>query len=939
MNWIRCTMILLCMALCLVGTAQAATYYVATTGNDTTGNGSSGNPWKTIQKGIDMATAGDTINVAAGTYQQRLTIGSGKNNLSIVGAAGTIIDGSDVFNGTWALDGGFSSGWGVYSTSLSGYSGEPRAVFVDDKMVAVLSYNSHKTAPIPPFWYDPYYYMDCFKYGMWDDGQFFWSPKDPQGWNALRGLAMYRGNQNKMYLKVMPNGDNAGHTGDPISNHTVKWSNRMTNVIAINGSNGVRLSGFEIKYGWRAVLVENSVGTIIEYCKIVPTRNGIRFGAGSDACIARYNEIASTPYGDVFGSVEASANYWMMVKGGGFIGYNGDDYDADHCAIFARGSAGNHYIHDNYIHDAWDGIGTGDADLSAAASQGLDDNVEVYHNRIHNMIDDSLDPSRDCTNNKWHANYITNGSQHIRVRGVCNGPFYLYNNIFQDGPIVDNCIMFYGVTNGAEVYFYNNTIDEGTYPNGSAPIYENTSGGQADFTNVYFYNNIFYGDAYAHASVSSSDIWDGDYNVFFRRGASWDPNWNQAWAQNTLLIEANSDWYTTAPGYTNYPSDVSLTSGSAARGQGANLSGWGLPGGYSTDCGALPYGTAMPQYYPFADAPTLSNISPVSGTTAGGTACTLTGTNLTGCSAVSFGGSAGTSISVVSATQVRCTSPSHSAGDVSVTATTGDGTSNGVTYTYSAPSSPPTLSSINPNNGTTAGGTACTLTGTNLTGCSSVSFSGSAATGISVDSSTQVRCASPAHSAGGVTVTATTPYGTSNGVAYTYTTPPPGNYTTTLNPTADGWVDSTAAGSNKGSDSYPKCHSWDGNKWRYLIFKFDLNSVQGSTITSATLRVRKWASTAYTVNLDVMSIADDSWTEGGVTWNNRPAKGTSKAQITVGTAAGYYEWDITSYVSSEFAGNKIVSMYITDETNQNKYTQWASKEKSGYKPELVVISQ
>jgi len=842
--------------LCVFGTAHAATYYVATTGVDAAGRGSAGSPYRTIQYAINNSTSGDTINVAAGTYQERLTIGTGKSNMSIVGATGAIIDGSNVFNGTWALDSGFSSGWGVYSTSLSGYSGEPRAVFVDDKMVAVLSYNSHNTAPLPPLWYDPYYYIDCFKYGMWDDGQFFWSPKDPQGWNALRGLAMYRGNQSKMYLKIMPNGDNANHTGDPISGHTVKWSNKDTVVITINGSNGVRISGFEVKYGWRAVDVSSSTGTIIEYCKISPTRNGIRFGAGTDACIARYNEIASPPYGDVFGSVEASANYWMMVKGGGFIGNNGDDYDADHVAIVARDSAGNHYIHDNYIHDAWDGIGTGNPNMGVTECQGLDDNVEVYHNRINNMIDDSLDPSNDCTNNKWHGNYVSNGSQHIRVRHVVYGPFYLYNNIFQDGPILNNCIMFYGTTNAASVYFYNNTIDEGTYADSSAPIYENTGGGETDFTNVYFRNNIFYGDAYGSASVTSATVWDGDYNVFFRRGAAWDPTYNQAWAQGTLLIEANSDWFTTAPGFTNYPSDVSLTSGSSARGQGADLSSWGLPAGYSPDCGALPYGTAMPQYYPFTSptSPTLSGIAPTSGTTAGGTACTLTGTNLTGCSAVSFAGTAGTGIVVDRATQVRCTSPAKSAGTYSVTATTSGGTSNGVNYTY-----------------TQGGGT---------------------------------------------------------------------YYTATLNPIADGWVDSTAPTSNKGTDSYPKCHSWDGNKWRYLIFKFDLNSLQGSTITSAKLRVYKWATTTYTVNLDVMGIADDSWTETGVTWNNRPTKGTSKAQTTVGTGTGYFEWNITSYVSSEFTGTKIASMYITDESNQNKYTQWTAKEKgTGYKPELVVISQ
>jgi hypothetical protein len=47
--------------------ASAATYYVATTGND--GNsGSSAKPWKTLQHAVNMVSPGATILVEAGTY-------------------------------------------------------------------------------------------------------------------------------------------------------------------------------------------------------------------------------------------------------------------------------------------------------------------------------------------------------------------------------------------------------------------------------------------------------------------------------------------------------------------------------------------------------------------------------------------------------------------------------------------------------------------------------------------------------------------------------------------------------------------------------------------------------------------------------------------------------------------------------------------------------
>ncbi len=57
-----------------VGLAQS-TWYVSTTGNDTTGDGSSGNPWRTIQYAVDQATNGDTVEVAAGQYDENVTVG------------------------------------------------------------------------------------------------------------------------------------------------------------------------------------------------------------------------------------------------------------------------------------------------------------------------------------------------------------------------------------------------------------------------------------------------------------------------------------------------------------------------------------------------------------------------------------------------------------------------------------------------------------------------------------------------------------------------------------------------------------------------------------------------------------------------------------------------------------------------------------------------
>jgi len=94
-----------------------------------------------------------------------------------------------------------------------------------------------------------------------------------------------------------------------------------------------------------------------------------------------------------------------------------------------------------------------------------------------------------------------------------------------------------------------------------------------------------------------------------------------------------------------------------------------------------------------APAPELTAVSPTSGTTAGGTTITISGTGLTGTTGVTVGGSAATSVTVVSDTEVTCVAPAHSAGAVDVVLTTPAGSDTlAAAYTYSAAFDPATKS-------------------------------------------------------------------------------------------------------------------------------------------------------------------------------------------------------------------------------------------------------
>jgi hypothetical protein len=84
-----------------------------------------------------------------------------------------------------------------------------------------------------------------------------------------------------------------------------------------------------------------------------------------------------------------------------------------------------------------------------------------------------------------------------------------------------------------------------------------------------------------------------------------------------------------------------------------------------------------------SNVPTVTAISLASGTTAGGVALTLTGTNLLGVTGVTFGGTAATVVKATSDTTVTLVSPAHASGAVSVVLTTTAGSVTKTTfYTY-----------------------------------------------------------------------------------------------------------------------------------------------------------------------------------------------------------------------------------------------------------------
>lgn len=182
----------------------------------------------------------------------------------------------------------------------------------------------------------------------------------------------------------------------------------------------------------------------------------------------------------------------------------------------------------------------------------------------------------------------------------------------------------------------------------------------------------------------------------------------------------------------------------------------------------------------------LSSVSPVTGSTNGGTLLTLTGTGLGSVAQgdVLVGGVVALAVTPNGAgTQVTCLAPAHASGPVDVTIT-GIGTlTNGYTYVG--------LDRVSPSSGTFAGGQTVVLTGYGfalgiITG--SPTFGGTAVTSYIINSNTQITVVTPAHGSGLVAVIVPGVDTLTNGYEYTLQDPriPPIPYRTPLIENANG---------------------------------------------------------------------------------------------------------------------------------------------------------
>jgi endoglucanase len=133
--------------------------------------------------------------------------------------------------------------------------------------------------------------------------------------------------------------------------------------------------------------------------------------------------------------------------------------------------------------------------------------------------------------------------------------------------------------------------------------------------------------------------------------------------------------------------------------------------------------------------------------------------------------------------------------------------------------------------------------------------------------------------------------------------------------------------------------SADSQYRREAYLKLDISGVQSGDTVRLRLSGRLSDTRAASVTTHIYAVADTSWVETSLTWNNsRTLSGeTVLGSVAVsGTSAQWYEADLTGHVQArKAAGATLIAIALKNLADTPPYSSFGSRE-SGTAPQLVI---
>ncbi len=162
-----------------------------------------------------------------------------------------------------------------------------------------------------------------------------------------------------------------------------------------------------------------------------------------------------------------------------------------------------------------------------------------------------------------------------------------------------------------------------------------------------------------------------------------------------------------------------------------------------------------------------------------------------------------------------------------------------------------------------------------------------------------------------------------------------------LTATADSFVGEAFPTTNYGSLTYLLVRSFTTSNRRAFL-QWNLSSIPPeATITDATMWILKTSDTGSFPRTYEAQAVLESWTEGGITWNNQP--GTmlgSPVSISITTADIWYSWDITTivqnWVDGTWTNNGLRIKDSAEGSGSGLESTWNSREAATDDPSLNV---
>ncbi len=544
------------LALLLVTPAQAAVIHVTLAGKAGAA-GTAAAPLGRVQEALDRARPGDTVHVHAGVYRERVRFESGGEHgrpITLEGEPGAVLDGSESVPLEWQPAPDVAPG--AYRAPQAFL---PFTVVADGKIVTLLREDRvDPTKVADPKWHWP----NLFRDGV-----------GPSGWEGVKALALHFAGKRELLVRFQGDRDPRGMA--------ITVAPREAGV-HISGADRCVVRGLTVRNAAYGVFIEDSLGSVVEQCTLGPVDYGVWLDRGSDRCTVRFNEMFMDPYAGADPRGKGAWDNWQAHKVGGH-------YDRFGVQIYR--TRGGHEVHDNSIHDTWDGI-------EDRGAPGENAGLRIHHNRLSLLQDDGLEPNgaeEDC---RWHDNLVERCICGFRIKAPTVGPLYAYRNLFLDNS--EDFRNFGEVEmKPATVYVYHNTCT-------ARPAIASNKVRGIGTPNYHYLNNLFWCAYWWMNSGPSVDPnWKGEGNVFVRREKDrrWDAGRETA---GRCRLDERSLWHEGDPGFADLEKrDVSLKPDSPARGRGADVSrilGRPLPGcepgyfkGDAPDAGAVQFGSPMPR--------------------------------------------------------------------------------------------------------------------------------------------------------------------------------------------------------------------------------------------------------------------------------------------------------------------------------------------------------